>query len=67
MTNSDDVRRAYYRATAKRETDGERWPLIGSHAVDENAGTVSGGFSACTVLANFSRDALGRVRLRLNG
>jgi len=63
MTNSNDVRRAYYRATSKRE---EQWPVLASMAVDEEAGTVSGGFSGCNILANFKRDALGRVRLTLN-
>jgi hypothetical protein len=61
-----DVRRAYYRATARDEArNGCQWPLIGGLAIDEHEGTVTGGFSTPTVLARFSRDSLDRVRLRL--
>jgi hypothetical protein len=63
---SDDVRRAYYRATARAERrEGGLWPLLGSMAVHEQDGTVHAGFNALGLVATWSRDSWGRVRLRL--
>ncbi len=65
----DDVTHAYHRAAARHlEKTGESFPLVRPDCVDEDEGTITDtNVYEPTIVARWSQDAAGRIRVRLVG